>query len=77
MKDRTGFFHKHLAAQRGKTRLVRNGQLAPVVADGHIGVHQVMGVEDDLLCIHLGPAHFNTGKAAEILSVHIALSLSV
>ena len=68
--DRAGLFHKQLAAQRCKACLVRNGQLAPVVGDGHIGIHQIVGIEDDLLRVHFGPAHLDTGKAAKVLSIH-------
>ncbi len=70
-----GLLDEQLAAQGREGRFIGQTQLAPVVGDGHVGIHQVVGVEDDLLGVHFGPAHFDALQRAEILALHGGVSL--
>ncbi|MPN29417.1 hypothetical protein SDC9_176870 [bioreactor metagenome] len=59
-----------LATELAHARLVGQRQRAPVLGHGAVGIGQVVGVEDDFLDVHLGPAHAQAVKAAEILVGH-------
>ena len=65
-----GLLDVDVAPQRHHAGLVGQGQRAPVVHHGGVDVHQVVGVEDDFLHVHLGPAHAQAVKAAEIGALH-------
>jgi hypothetical protein len=69
-----GLFHVQIAFEVLHRRLIGQPDRAPVVGDGRVEVHQVMGVEDDLLHVHLGPAHPQAVKKAEILAFHGEIS---
>ena len=47
---------------------VGQGQRAPVVGDRGVEIHQVVGVEHDLLHVHFGPAHAQAVEETEVVA---------
>lgn len=66
-----GLDHVQVAAQAVHGLLVGQRHRAPVVGDGGVEIHQVVGVEDDLLHVHLGPAHAQAVEETEIGTAHL------
>jgi hypothetical protein len=62
-----------VAFQQVHGLLVRHRQRPPVIGHRGVEVHQVVGVEDDFLHVHLGPAHAQTVEESEVLLVHGAV----
>ena len=67
------FLHVQVALQLVHRLLVRQRQRAPVVGHRGVEVHQVVRVEDDLLHVHLGPAHAQAVEEAEVVACHGAV----
>ena len=56
--------HEQVSAERCHRLVVRHRHRPPVAGDRGVDVHQVVAVEDDLLHVHLGPAHAQTIEEA-------------
>src|SRR6185369_8871004 len=70
MKLDGGFLDIEVAAEQPHRLVVRQGQYPPVFSHCRVDVHQVMGVEHDLLHVHFGPVHPQAMKKTEVLSFH-------
>ena len=62
--------HVEIAFERVHGLFVGQRQRTPVVGDRGVEVHEVVGVEDDLLHVHLGPAHAQAMEEAEVGTLH-------
>ena len=62
--------HVEVALQLVHALLVRHRQRPPVVRHRRVEVHQVVGVEDDLLHVHFRPADAQPVEETEVFSFH-------
>ena len=65
-----GLFDEQVTTQLVHGFGVWHGQLPPIVGDRGVKVHEVVAIEDDLLHVHLDPAHAHAVRKTEILAFH-------
>jgi hypothetical protein len=73
----TGFFNVQITPPLVHGFFIGDGHGAPVVADGGVKVHQIVGVEHYFLQINLRPAYAQAGAEAEVLSSGLLIHITI